>query len=474
VHALLGENGAGKTTLMNAVYGLTPIDAGTVLWRGTPVRFRSTLDARRAGIGMVHQEFSLVDALSVRENLALPLTSENRFLLDREGVGAAAGRLAAEVGFDLPDLEALAGREPVGVRQRIEILKALAGRTDLLILDEPTSVLTPPEADQLFTVLRRLREQGTAVVLITHRLGEVMAIADRVTVLRRGRAVAERLPDGTTEAELAYLMVGEFPDRPARPASPVRRAEPPLLRLHDLSTGQARGSLAIERIGVEIWAGEILGIAGVDGNGQSDLFEVLVGLCKPARGTIEIAGEPVTRFEPAAMTAAGIGHIPPDRRRQGAVAAMSVADNLVLDSVLLRRLARGPFLGRGTCRRIAARLIAAFAIRTESLDQPAGSLSGGNLQRLIVARALALEPRILVAFNPTRGLDVAATNAVHAAIGAARDRGAAVVLISTDLDEVLAVSDRLAVLSRGRLSAPMEPPFALDRVALLMAGGAVS
>jgi simple sugar transport system ATP-binding protein len=466
VHAVLGENGAGKSTLMNAAYGLTHIDAGEVHLRGAPVRFRGTLDARRAGIGMVHQEFSLVNALTVRENLTLCLTPAHHLLWDREGVDRAARRLADALGLELPDLDAPVAREPVGVRQRIEILKALAGKTDVLILDEPTAVLTPAETAQLFAVLGRLRAQGAAVALVTHRLGEVMAIADRVTVMRRGRVVARRERHELNEAELARLMVGELPPRPGRARRPGRGEEPAPLRLRGLS---ARGARTLERVDLEVGPGEILGIAGVDGNGQSELFEVLVGLRRPQSGAVEIAGTPVTRFEPAAMTAAGIGHIPPDRLRQGAVASMSVAENLVLDAVLLRRLARGPFLGPEPCRRIARDLVDAYDIRAASLDAPAESLSGGNLQRLIVARALSLEPRVLVAFNPTRGLDIAATGAVHAAIDAAAARGAAALLISTDLDEVLAVSDRLAVLTRGRLSAPMEPPFSLERVALLMA-----
>lgn len=468
VHAVLGENGAGKSTLMNAVYGLVRIDAGEMRLAGRPVRFQSTLDARRAGIGMVHQEFSLVEALTVRENLTLALSPAGRFLWDRNAIDRAARALAGRVGIELPDLDAVVGGEPVGVRQRVETLKALAGNTRLLILDEPTAVLTPAEAAQLFVVLQRLRAEGAAIALITHRLGEVMAVADRVTVMRRGRVVARRARHELDEAELARLMVGELPARPARSRCPQDGRDPARLRLRAVTAGGAR---PLEKIDLEVGAGEILGIAGVDGNGQSELFELLVGLREPASGTIEVEGRQLTRLEPAAMTAAGIGHIPPDRLRQGAIAPMSVADNLVLDAVLLRRLARGLFLPPESCRRIAADLVERYDIRTASLDAPAASLSGGNVQRLVVARALALEPRVLVAFNPTRGLDIAGAEAVHAAIDAAAARGTAVLLISTDLDEVLAMSDRLAVLARGRLSAPFAPPFPLERVALLMAGG---
>jgi simple sugar transport system ATP-binding protein len=469
IQAVLGENGAGKSTLMRVIYGLIAPDAGELCLGGVPIRFASALDARRAGIGMVHQEFALIDALSVAENLALSVCPSERWVWRRAEVVAGAQRVVAQLGLDLGDLDARVGALPVGVRQRVEIVKALAGDTRVLILDEPTAVLTPSEVEQLFAVLERLRRRGTAVLFITHKLGEVMAIADRVTVMRAGRIVARARRSDVTEAELARLMVGPHDaTTPPPPAAPA--AAPTRLALVGVRAADDRGLPALDDVTLAVRSGEIVGIAGVDGNGQAELFEMLAGVRTPAAGAVTVDGAAIRRFDPAAMTAAGIACVPPDRLRQGVVGPMSVCENAVLSAELLHRLSPG-LLTRPAAQRAAAQaMVEAYAIKVASLDDPVRSLSGGNLQKLIVARALALAPRVLVAANPTRGLDIAAARAVHAAFDAALARGAAVLLISTDLDEILAQAHRVAVLYRGRLSPTLERPFAADRIGALMAG----
>lgn len=471
IHAILGENGAGKSTLMNVIYGMISVDEGVIRMHGKRVRFRNPLDAHRAGIGMVHQEFTLVDAFSVAENLTLALTPPDRFVWRRDEVGAAAIRLAAEIGLELGDLDAPAGTLPVGTRQRLEILKALAGETRILILDEPTAVLTPAEIAQLFIVLRRLQARGTAVLFITHKLPEVMEIADRVTVMRQGRIVAQRRrSEGIEPRQLAQLMVGE-----AATTAATRVAKPPAtalprLRLENLRFAHQTGRIALHDLSLAVLAGEIVGIAGVDGNGQHELFDILTGLYAPSGGHVFIEERAPAAYAPAAMIDAGVGQIPPDRRRQGAIPTMSVHDNVLLNRALLERVARGPFLVPAVTRRIANDLVERHAIKTESLDSAAGALSGGNLQRLIVARALLLEPRVLVAFNPTRGLDFHATRTLYEMLNAAAASGTAILLISTDLDEIVELSHRVFVLYRGRLGPALEPPIAMQRLGSMMAG----
>ena len=456
VHALLGENGAGKSTLMRILYGLTRPDAGTILVDGRPVAIHSPKDAIAAGIGMVTQHFALVRPMTVTENVVLGATDGARVRLDvaAQKVADAAERFGIRA-----NPRARVDRLSVGEQQRVEILKALYRDCRVLILDEPTAVLVPQEVDALFATLRRLRDDGMAIVFISHKLHEVREISSRVTVLRRGVVVGTGATAEFDDRELATLMVGRPTMGVQRPAA--AHAGAVALRVQGLLLP------GLSDVSLEVAGGEILGVAGVSGNGQNELVDVLCGMRRPTAGRVEVGGVDITGASPARVVAAGLGRIPEDRHA-AVVGELTVAQNLALEH--LREFRRGPTLDNRALRRKAEALIERFSIRATPND-PAASLSGGNLQKLVLARVLSREPKAIVVAQPTRGLDVAATEYVHGELLAQRERGAAVLLVSEDLDELLALADRLIVLYEGtivgRLPAAEADP---ERLGLLMAG----
>jgi simple sugar transport system ATP-binding protein len=469
--ALLGENGAGKTTLMNILFGHYVADEGTIAAADPEGQLKTLAPgsphaALEAGIGMVHQHFALAESLTVLENVVLGTASLAAPSLRLRQARAKLEALMRESGLHVDPGERIA-RLVVGERQRVEILKVLYRGAGVIVLDEPTAVLTPQEADSLFAVLRGLKERGFAVIFISHKLREVMAIADRVAVLRGGRKVADRPIAGTDRGTLAALMVGrEVPASRREPRAPG----PMALSLVDVSVPGAGGRVGVERATLDVHEGEIVGVAGVSGNGQSALAALLAGTARASAGTATLHGAPL-RASPRAAVRAGIARIPEDRHHEGIVGSLTVAENLVIETLHDPGVQRGGFLRFGAIREKARAAIAAFDVRCPGPDAPIRLLSGGNIQKVILARELGREPRLVLANQPSRGLDVGATAEVHRRLLEARGRGAAVVLISEDLDELLALSDRIAVLMRGNLS-PAEPveTLTLERLGLLMAG----
>ncbi len=469
--ALLGENGAGKTTLMNILFGHYVADEGTIAVADTDGTLRPLApgrpgDALAAGVGMVHQHFALAESLSVLENVVLgtrPAWSPSLRLAE---AWDRLNRLMAESGL-ATDPDRRVGDLSVGEKQRVEILKVLYRGARILVLDEPTAVLTPGEVEGLFTVLRRLVAGGLAIVFISHKLGEVTAIADRVAVLRGGRKVADRPIAGTSRAELGALMVG-------REVAPSRRTPrppgAPLLVLEDVRVEGERGRPGLAGVSLTVLEGEIVGVAGVSGNGQGALAALLAGT-GPRPGGRAIIGGAALGSSPRAAMRAGIGRIPEDRHREGVVGSLSIAENLVLEDLDRSEIRRLGFLRWGAIRARARAAIEAYDVRCPGPDAPIRLLSGGNIQKVILARVLDRSPRLILANQPTRGLDIGAAAAVHRRLLSARERGAGIVLISEDIDELLGLSDRIGVMARGRLSPP-EPveTLTLERLGLLMGG----
>jgi simple sugar transport system ATP-binding protein len=471
--ALLGENGAGKTTLMNILFGHYVADEGTIAVAGPggalePLPPGSPHAALDAGIGMVHQHFALAESLTVLENIVLGTGSLARPSLNLREARARLVQLMGESGLKV-DPGARISRLAVGERQRVEILKVLYRGARVIVLDEPTAVLTPQEAEGLFAVLRQLKGRGFAVIFISHKLREVLAIADRVAVLRGGRKVAERPVAGTDRGTLASLMVGR--DVPASRREP-RAPGQPALALRGVTVPGSGGRVGLTDASLQVREGEIVGIAGVSGNGQGSLAALLAGTARASAGSATLFGQKL-RPSPSAAVRAGIGRIPEDRHHEGIVGSLTIAENLVIETLGDRDVQRWGFLRFGAIRERARAAIAAFDVRCPGPDTPIRLLSGGNIQKVILARELGREPKLVLANQPSRGLDVGATAEVHRRLLEARGRGAAVVLISEDLDELLALSDRIAVLTRGRLSAaePVET-LTLERLGLLMAGHA--
>jgi simple sugar transport system ATP-binding protein len=467
IHALLGENGAGKTTLMNILYGLQEPDEGEIVIDGKPVAFRSPKDAIAVGIGMVHQHFMLVPVFTVAENVTLGVERTRLFgLLDRRRTRREVRDLSARFGLEV-DPDAYVENLPVGVQQRVEIVKALLREASVLILDEPTSVLTPSETQDLFRIMRELRAGGRSIVFISHKLKEVQAIADTITVIRRGRVVGE-LPPTASDSELASLMVGRAVELTVRkaPATPGDV----VLDTADLVVGDEHGQVAVNGVSLQVRAGEIVGVAGVVGNGQNEFCEALLGLRPVAGGSVRVDGRDITHATPKQRLRAGIGYIPEDRQEDGLVADFSVADNLVLDVYDQPPYANGVALDLDAIRTAALSRVDQFDIRTTSIATPTGTLSGGNQQKVILAREIGRELRLLVASQPTRGLDVGSIEFVHRRVVAERDRGVAVLIISSELDEIYALADRIVVMYEGRITGIRPPTVPVEELGLLMAG----
>jgi simple sugar transport system ATP-binding protein len=468
VHALLGENGAGKSTLMNVLYGLLQPDEGEILIDGKRARFGSPKDAIAAGIGMVHQHFMLVPTFTVAENVTLGIEQAGRFgVLDRRRTRREVQELSHEYGLDV-DPDALVEDLPVGIQQRVEIIKALVRKASVLILDEPTAVLTPAETEELFRIIRQLTAGGTSVIFISHKLREVQAIADRITVLRRGAVVGERPPDATAD-DLAALMVGRdvqlrVSKTPAKPGGVV-------LDIDGLTVKGTDGRTWVEGMSFSVRSGEILGIAGVQGNGQTELCEALMGLRPAAAGTVTLNGKDLTNAPPRSRLAAGIAYVPEDRTEDGLVGSFSVSENLILDTYRHREFASGLNLRLPAIAANATARIDEFDVRTGSADTLAGTLSGGNQQKVILARELGREHRVLIASQPTRGLDVGSIEFVHRRIIERRDAGVAVVIVSSELDEIYALSDRIAVIYEGTITGFRDPDVPTTELGRLMAGG---
>jgi len=469
VHALLGENGAGKSTLMNVLYGLLQPDEGEILIDNQAVRFGSPKDAIAAGIGMVHQHFMLVPVFTVAENVTLGI-EETRppGLLDRRRTRRDVRELSQRYGLEV-DPDALVENLPVGIQQRVEIVKALVREATVLILDEPTAVLTPAETDDLFRIIRQLKDGGTSIVFISHKLKEVQAIADTITVLRRGKVVGER-PPSSTEDELATLMVGR--DVQLRVSKQAAKPGEVVLDVADLVVTDLAGQAQVNGMSFQVRAGEILGVAGVQGNGQTELCEALMGLRPATAGRVTLDGRNLTRATPAQRLEAGIAYVPEDRQEDGLIGDFSVADNMVLDQYNKPPFAKGINLNLGAIAANAAERVKEFDVRTTSADTAVGTLSGGNQQKVILARELAQEHKVLIASQPTRGLDVGSIEFVHRRIVDQRDRGVAVLIVSAELDEIYALADRIAVMYEGKITGFRPPTVPVEELGKLMAGGA--
>lgn len=467
IHCLLGENGAGKSTLMNVLYGLYQADEGEILLDGTPQHFAGPGDAMRAGIGMVHQHFMLIPVFTVAENVMLG-HEETKFggRLDLAAARAKVREISSRFGFDInPD--ALVEDLPVGVQQRVEIIKALSRNAKVLVFDEPTAVLTPQETDELMLIMKNLKDSGTAIVFITHKLREVREVADRITVIRLGKVVGEAEPTATN-TEMASLMVGRAVELTV--TKTTAKAGAPSLVLTNLSVVDARGQVVVNNVSLEVRAGEILAIAGVQGNGQTELTEALFGLQPNVTGEISLNGTSLRGLSIGKVLQSGAGFIPEDRKEDGLVAEFTIAENLMLD-----RSDRGPFVKWGSLqlaflRKFATEKVEEFDVRAQGIDTWVGKLSGGNQQKVVLARELSRDLKLFVAAQPTRGLDVGSIEFVHERIVATRDSGIPVIVISTELDEVVALADRIAVMYRGGIVGIVPGNTPRDVLGLMMAG----
>jgi ABC-type uncharacterized transport system ATPase subunit len=466
IHALLGENGAGKSTLMQILYGFYSMDSGSILVDGEPVHIASPKDAIALGIGMVHQEFMLVRRFSVVENTVLGLKENSGLMLDLRQAALRLRSLSDQHHLAI-DPYAQVQHLPIGVQQRVEILKLLYRDAQLLILDEPTAVLTTHEKDQLFTVLRSLRDQGRSIVIVTHKLQEILELADRVTVMRDGRVVAALSTRQTSEQELARLMVGRDVNLRAHRAALERG--PAVLRIQGLHVRDELGQEKVHGVNLDVHGGEIVGIAGVDGNGQSQLAEAIMHLRPAFQGSVLINDREVTRLTVAQHRAFGLSYVPADRRHVGSIAQMSLSDNAILGTQ--RQRTRGPFLDRQKIRDYAEKLIARFAVRSAGIGAMAGKLSGGNLQKLILGREILQDAAAIVVEQPTRGLDVGAVESVWLELLQERERGKAILLISAELEELMNLCDRIAVMFEGRIVGILDAAnVTIEKLGLMISG----
>lgn len=470
IHALVGENGSGKSTLMSILFGLYQKDSGEIIIRGEPVEIKEPRHAIDLKIGMVFQHFMLVEPLTVAENIVLGAEIRKGPFLDYKKMVQEVERISTEYGLKI-DPEAKIADLSVGLLQRVEILKALYRGAEILILDEPTAVLTPQEVDDLFEVLLALKAKGTSIVFITHKIKEVLAISDRVTVLRRGRKIGTKPTSETNEQDLAEMMVGrvvllQVKKEPAKPG-------PEVLRLENVSVKDKFGRLRVNNVSLSVRSGEVLGIAGVEGNGQSELVEAIAGLKRVSSGKVYLSGKDITNWSPRRNRAAGMGFVPEDRHRRGLVLDYSVADNLVLgihgDQPFVNRYG---FRQQDEITRHAEGLIEDYDIRPGAPAQAAKHLSGGNQQKIVVAREISQNPELLICSQPTRGVDVGAIESIHQRVIAQRDQGSAILLVSAELDEILSLSDRVAVMYNGEIVSVMPIEEATEhKLGFLMLGG---
>jgi simple sugar transport system ATP-binding protein len=465
--SLLGENGAGKSTLMNVLYGLLQPDEGQILIDDKEVKFSGPGEAMAAGIGMVHQHFMLIPVFTVAENVVLGHEPTGKVgNLDLEAARKLVKEISDRFGFDI-DPDAKIEDLPVGAQQRVEIIKSLARDARILVLDEPTAVLTPQETDELMEIMRGLKANGTSIIFITHKLREVQKVADRIIVIRQGKVVSEASPKATA-GELASLMVGREVDLDTKKKAPKIGAE--TLVVKDLTVLDDRNQQMVNGISFSVHDGEILAIAGVQGNGQTELAEAILGLRKIHSGSIEVAGQDLTKSNVRQVLEAGVGYIPEDRKKDGLVGQFSIAENLMLDGSFGKPFAKGVQIDFAKRDEIAEKLIAEFDIRTPSKDTLAKQLSGGNQQKVVVAREMSRDLKVLIASQPTRGVDVGSIEFIHEQIVAARDAGKTVVIISTELDEVLALADRIAVMYRGRIVGIVDAKTTREKLGKMMAG----
>ena len=469
IHALLGENGAGKTTLMNILYGLYAPDEGQVFVHGKQIDVQSPSDAISEGVGMVHQHFMLIPVFTVTENVMLGDES-TRYgtVLDRKFAASKIRQISEQYNLQV-DPDAYVENLPVGVQQRVEIIKLLYREADILILDEPTAVLTPQETDELFKIMRNLVSKGKSIIFITHKLREVLEFADRITVIRRGKVVGSVLPEDADKRLLAEMMVGRAVDlelgrTPAKIGDQV-------LSVKNLVITDERNQVAVDEISFDVYAGEVFGVAGVQGNGQTELVEALTGMRPSLSGSVNALGEEITHASPRQITELGTAHVPEDRQKDGLVLPFPISDNLILNTYYQKPFTKGAVLDEEAILQSANKLVDEFDIRTPSALTSVGSLSGGNQQKVIVAREFSRPIKLLIASQPTRGLDVGSVEYIHRRILQKRDEGCAVVLVSSELDEIMELSDRIAVMYRGKIVEILSAEEATkEGVGLLMAG----